>query len=314
MYDAKKSHGLCHRTARPARAASSRFILLMARIPDLLAKGRTWSFEFFPPKTPEGMVAFDQSVKELAELEPSYVSVTYGALGTTRDTTRDLVIRVSQERAFPAMPHLTCVGHTRAELIDLLETYQASGIENILALAGDPPADGSDPGGDFTYATELIELIRSVGDFGIGVAAFPELHPRSSSDRKADRRYLAEKLALADFGVTQFFFDAEHYRAMIEELADLGCEVPVIPGVMPFVSVPGTRRMAKMNGSVIPDELQGRLDEVDGDPEATRQLGVAVAGELVRGLLDQDVPGIHLYALNRANSIQDIFGRLDLGR
>ena len=127
----------------------------MSRIPDLLAAGRTWSFEFFPPKTPEGLVAFDESLEELAQLKPSYASLTYGALGSTRDTTRDLVIRANHEQTFPFMPHLTCVGHTRADLVELLEAYRAAGIENILALAGDPPADGSDPGGDFTYATEL---------------------------------------------------------------------------------------------------------------------------------------------------------------
>lgn len=286
----------------------------MTRIPDLLAQGRTWSFEFFPPKTPEGVVAVDEAIATLAGLKPSYASVTYGALGSTRDTTRDLVIRSNQDQPFPFMPHLTCVGHSRAELVELLESYRAAGVRNVLALAGDPPADGSDPGGDFTYATELIELIRSVGDFGVGVAAFPELHPRSEGDREADRRHLAAKLADADFGVTQFFFDAAHHRHMIEDLADLGCDTPVIPGVMPFVSVAGTRRMAKMNGSVIPDGLQARLDEVDGDPEATRQLGVSVAADLVEELLDFGVPGVHLYALNRAESIQDIYEKLDLPR
>ncbi|MBX3285738.1 MAG: methylenetetrahydrofolate reductase [Actinobacteria bacterium] len=281
----------------------------MTRIDDLLAAGPTWSFEFFPPKTPEGLVAFDESVQALAELGPSYVSVTYGALGATRDTTRDLVIRVNREQAFPAMPHLTCVGHTRAELVELLEDYRAGGIENILALAGDPPADGSDPGGDFTYATELMELVREVGDFAVGVAAFPELHPRSP-DRATDRRLLAAKLAQADFGLTQFFFNAEHYRVMVDELADLGCETPVIPGVMPFASVPGTRRMAGVNGSEIPRWLDEQLDAVDGDAEATRRLGVAVATDLVAELLDMGVPGVHLYALNRAQSIQEIYANL----
>lgn len=283
----------------------------MTRIPDLLAKGTTWSFEFFPPKTPEGMVGFDAAVTDLSALEPSFVSVTYGALGATRDNTRDLVIRVNEEQAFPAMPHLTCVGHTRAELVELLETYRARGVENILALAGDPPADGSDPGGDFQYATELIELIREVGDSSVGVAAFPEVHPRSP-DRATDRRHLAAKLAEADFGVAQFFFDAEDYRVLVDELADLGCETPVVPGVMPFVNVAGTRRMAAMNGSAIPDSLQARLDSVDGDAEGTRRLGVQVASELVAQLLDIGVPGVHLYAMNRAQSIEEIYENLGL--
>ncbi|MCU1499198.1 MAG: metF [Acidimicrobiales bacterium] len=283
----------------------------MSRITDLLAKGTTWSFEFFPPKTPEGMVAFDIAVEDLSALEPSYVSVTYGALGATRDTTRDLVLRVNREQSFPAMPHLTCVGHTRADLLELLESYRQGGIENILALAGDPPADGSEAGGDFRYATELIELIREVGDFAVAVAAFPEIHPRSP-DRATDRRLLAAKLAQADFGVTQFFFEAEHYRRLADELADLGCDTPVIPGVMPFVNVAGTRRMAAMNGSEIPTWLQERLDGVDGDPEGTRRLGVEVASSLVAELLEIGVPGVHLYALNRANSIQEIYDNLGL--
>ena len=145
------------------------------------------------------------------------------------------------------------------------------------------------------------------------MAAFPELHPRSP-DRDTDRRFLAAKLAEADFGVTQFFFNADDFRTMIEDLDALGCTTPLIPGVMPFVSVPGTRRMAKMNGSLIPDALQARLDEVDGDAEATRRLGVTVAGELVSELLDQGVPGVHLYALNRAQSIQEIYAALGLPR
>ena len=147
--------------------------------------------------------------------------------------------------------------------------------------------------------------------FSIGVAAFPELHPRSP-DRATDRRHLAAKLDRADFGIAQFFWDVEHYRRMVEELAELGCETPVLPGVMPFVNVAGTRRMSGVNGVVIPDELQARLDEVDGDPEATRRLGVAVAADLVAELLELGVPGVHLYAMNKAQSIQEIYDRLDL--
>lgn len=284
----------------------------MTRIADLLAKGTSWSFEFFPPKTPEAHAAFDASVAELSGLEPTFVSITYGALGSTRDTTRDLVIRVDGEQSFPAMPHLTCVGHTRAELVALLTAYRDHGVHNVLALAGDPPADGSPADGDFTYATELIDLVREIDpDFSIGVAAFPEIHPRSP-DRASDRRHLAAKLAQADFGLSQFFFEVEHYRRMVEELAELGCETPVLPGVMPFVSVAGTRRMAAMNGAHIPDDLQARMDAVDGDPQAVRQLGVAFAADLVAELLELGVPGIHLYAMNKAQSIQDIYDRLGL--
>ncbi len=283
----------------------------MTRITDLLDKGTSLSFEFFPPKTPEAQLAFDDAVSGLAALEPTFVSVTYGALGSTRDTTRDLVLRVNEEQSFPAMPHLTCVGHTRAELEELLGAYRAGGVDNVLALAGDPPADGSDPGGDFTYARELIELVREVGDFAVGVAAFPEVHVRST-DRASDRRHLAAKLADADFGVTTFFFDVNDYRILVEELADLGSDTPIVPGVLPFTNVAGTRRMAAMNGSAIPTWLQERLDAVDGDAEATRRLGVEVASEQVAALLDMGVPGVHLYAMNRAQSIREVYERLGL--
>ena len=281
----------------------------MTRIADLLARGQTWSFEFFPPKTPEGMASFDAAVADLAALDPSFVSITYGAGGKARDTTHDLVLRVDEEQAFPAMPHLTCVGHTRAELVELIESYRDHGIENILALAGDPPADGSEACGDFTYATELVELVRSIGDFSVAVAAFPEVHPRSA-DRRSDRERLAAKLAMADFGMTQFFWTADHYALMLEELDALGCGTPVLPGVMPFVSVPGARRMSAMNNTAIPTWLQERMDAVDGDAEATRKLGVEVATQLVADLLEQGVPGIHLYAMNRATSIQEIYANL----
>ena len=283
----------------------------MTRIADLLAAGQTWSFEFFPPKTPEGAAALDEAIDELAALDPSYVSVTYGALGTTREPTKALVSRINTERSFPAMPHLTCVGQTRADLVDLLGSYREVGIENVLALAGDPPADGSPATGDFTYATELIELVHQVNGFAVGVAAFPELHPRSP-DRATDRRRLAEKLRLADFGMTQFFFEVEHYERMVNELTDLGVDTPVVPGVMPFVSVAGTRRMAAINNTHIPDWLQERMDATDGDAEATRQLGVEVATDLVAQLLDLGVPGVHLYAMNRSRSIKEIYGKLGL--
>ena len=237
----------------------------MAKIADLLAAGRTTSFEFFPPKSEEGAKVLDDALDDLALLDPSFVSVTYGALGTTREPTRNLVLRIDGERSFPAMPHLTCVGHTRDQIHSLVEDYRAAGIENVLALAGDPPADGSEAVGDFTYATELLGLVRDVGPFSVGVAAFPEVHPRSP-DRDTDLRFLAAKLEQADFGMTTFFFEAEHHLRMVEELAALGCDKPVIPGVMPFISVPGTIRMAAMNGTSIPASLRERQDKALKDP------------------------------------------------
>jgi methylenetetrahydrofolate reductase (NADPH) len=283
------------------------------KVADLLAAGRTLSFEFFPPKTDEMERQLEKTIHELAPLPPSFVSVTYGAGGSTRDRTRDIVIDVNRTQPFPAMAHLTCSGHTRAQITELLDEYAAAGVDNILALAGDPPADGSDPGGEFTYATELVEMVRDhPGDFSVGVAAHPELHPRSNGDRASDRRFLAAKLAAADFGVTQFFFDADDYLRMVDELAALGCTTPVLPGVMPPLQVPGLIRMATMNGSVLPDALMARLEPVAGDTDAVRDIGIEVATELCRRLLDAGSPGLHLYALNRSYSALRIVENLGL--
>jgi methylenetetrahydrofolate reductase (NADH) len=285
------------------------------RIPDLLADGRTLSFEFFPPKNDEAERQLEKTIHELAPLRPSFVSVTYGAGGSTRDRTRDIVIDVNRTQPFPAMAHLTCAGHTRSQVAALLDEYAAAGVHNILALAGDPPADGSDPGGDYTYATELVDQVRAhPGRFSIGVAAHPELHPRSLGDRAADRRHLAAKLARADFGVTQFFFEADDHLRMVDELAALGCDTPVLPGIMPPVNVAGLVRMATMNGSVVPPALLARLEPVADDLDAVRDIGIEVATELGARLLDAGVPGLHLYALNRSASVLRIVDNLGLRR
>ena len=283
----------------------------MTRIADLLAAGRTLSFELFPPKTDEAERQLEKCVVELAELEPSFVSVTYGALGSTRERTRDVVTRIEAEQPFPAMPHLTCVGHTRADIAELIDHYAAHGIQNILALGGDPPADGSPVTGDYEYACQLVEQVRAHdARFCVGVAAHPEVHPRSP-DRESDRRHLAAKLELADFAMTQFFFTVDVYERLVEELAALGNDKPVIPGVMPIVSVAGVRRMAAMNGTAIPDALQARLDAVDGDADAVRQIGVEVAIDLSQALVAAGAPGLHLYALNRSESVREVVAALD---
>jgi methylenetetrahydrofolate reductase (NADPH) len=285
------------------------------KIADLLADGRTLSFEFFPPKTDEAERQLEKTIHELAPLRPSFVSVTYGAGGSTRDRTRDIVVQVNRTQPFPAMAHLTCSGHTRDQVTRLLDEYADAGVRNILALAGDPPADGSDPGGDFTYATELVELVREhPGDFSVGVAAHPELHPRSEGDRAGDRRHLAAKLAAADFGITQFFFEADDYLRMIDELAVLGSSTPVLPGIMPpgASSLAGLKRMAGMNGSVIPAALLDRLEAAADDAGALRDIGVEVATDLSRRLLDAGAPGLHLYALNRSASVLRIVDNLGI--
>ena len=283
----------------------------MTKIADLLAAGRTFSFEFFPPKTDEARRQLEKAVHELAPLRPSFVSVTYGALGTTREFTRDAVVRINEDQPFPAMPHLTCVGHTRADIDSLLDFYADNGIENILALGGDPPADGSDPGGEFTYATELIEMVRAhPAGFCVGVAAHPEVHPRSP-DRATDRRFLAAKLELADFAITQFSFLPDEQIRLRDELAALGNTTPVIPSVFPVVNVAGIKRMAAMNGSVIPAPLLERL-EAAASPEEVMTIGVDAATEIASRLLDAELPGLHLYPMNRSESIRRLYENLGL--
>jgi methylenetetrahydrofolate reductase (NADPH) len=285
-------------------------------IADALAAGPTLSVEFFPPKTDKGLENLEVTIDDLVQMtapegdapELSFVSITYGAGGSTRDRTRDLVVKVNSERAFPAMPHLTCMGHTHAEIDELLADYAAHGVRNVLALAGDPPADGSDPSGDFTYATELIEAIRAAGDFSIGVAAHPELHPRSP-DRASDREHLAAKLRAADFGITQFFFDADDYFTMVDELAELGCTTPVLPGVMPMLNPETVRRFAGIAGARFPEDLAAKVEATDSDEERMEVVADAAA-ELASALLAEGVPGLHLYCLNRSDVVAAILGRL----
>jgi methylenetetrahydrofolate reductase (NADPH) len=285
----------------------------MGKISDKLAAGQTFSFEFFPPKTDEAARDLEKTIGELQPLDPSFVSVTYGAGGSTRDRTRDIVIHIERDAGITAMAHLTCIAHTRDELVALVEEYRAAGIENLLALAGDPPADEGDYPRDLTYATELIELIRTIGGFAVGVAAHPELHPRSAGDRALDRRHLAEKLARADFGITQFFFEAEPYLRMIDELDALGCTTPVLPGIIPVTNAGQVKRFAQLAGAEFPAALATRFEAVADDPAEVRRVGVEVATDLCRDLLDRGVPGIHFYTLNKSTATREIYANLGLG-
>jgi methylenetetrahydrofolate reductase (NADH) len=238
------------------------------------------------------------------------VSVTYGAGGSTRETTRDTVLDFCEHRTLPAMPHLTCVGHSYAEVDDLIDDYAAHGVRNMLALAGDPPEDGGATTGDFRYALELVEILRDRSDMSVGVAAFPEVHPRSVS-RDDDRRHLAEKLNAADFGITQFFFDPDDYFRMIDELAALGCTTPVLPGVIPVVNPASIRRFAGMNGSTVDEELWGRLESTD-DADERLEIAVDAAVRQITRLVDGGAPGIHIYTLNQAAATIRICERIDL--
>lgn len=281
------------------------------RIAELLAHGRTFSFEFFPPKTDEAQAQLETTINELATLKPSFFSVTYGALGSTRTRTRDVVVGLARGGTIPPVAHLTCVGQLRSEIDALIGEYAAAGVSNILALGGDLPADPSQLGpSDFRYALDLVAHLRTNFDLCIGVAAHPEVHPRSPS-REDDRRHLADKLRLADFAVTQFFFDTDHYLRLVDELAALGVHKPIIPGVMPVTNKGQIVRMAQMSGAVIPGWLTDRLAGVD-DPADVRRIGVEVATELSARLLAAGAPGLHLYTLNRPTAAREIYANLGL--
>ena len=283
----------------------------MARIADLLAAGRTFSFEFSPPKSATASMSLGRTIAELEPLGPSFVSVTYGAGGSTREHTRDTVLWVQRETNVPPMAHLTCVGHTRAEIEDIIATYVEAGIENVLALAGDAPKDPADARpSDYTYATDLIEHLREISDLSIGVAAHPEGHPRSP-DLATDRRYLAEKLRMSDFATTQFFFDIEHYLSLVNDLADLGVTKPVVPGIMPVTNIGQVERMAELSGAAFPSWLRERL-ESGKTPEDVRRIGVDAATELCAGLLEAGAPGLHFYTMNKSTATRDIYTQLGL--
>ena len=282
----------------------------MARIADLLAAGRTYSFEFFPPKTDGAQLSLGRAIGELEPLAPSFVSVTYGAGGSTRQRTHAVVSWMRKETTLTPMAHLTCQGHVRAEIRDILNDYAADGVENILALGGDVPTDGEPAPSDYTYASDLLEDVLADGRFSVGIAAHPELHPRSP-DRATDRKFLAAKLSRADFAITQFFFDLDVYVQMVNELADLGVTKPILPGIMPVTNKNQIRRMAELSGAAFPAWLAERLDRTD-DAEEIRRIGVDAATELCQGLLDAGAPGLHFYTMNRSTATSEIYANLGL--
>ena len=281
------------------------------KISDVLERGRSVSFEFFPPQTEEAEATLERTLHELEPLHPSYVSVTYGAGGTTRERTHDIVVRINRDFSMTAMAHLTCAAHTRAELEEIVTRYRDSGIENVLALGGDPPKDLDLPPGELAHAVDLVRLVRGVGDFCVGVAAHPEPHPRSP-DVESDRRHTAEKLAEADFAITQFFFDAHHYFDLVESLHAAGVTKPVIPGIMPVLSIAGTKRMAELQGSEFPQWFADKLRPYEDDPDAVRRIGIDEATNLCQALLEGGAPGLHFYTLNRSPATREIHANLGL--
>jgi methylenetetrahydrofolate reductase (NADPH) len=284
----------------------------MTRIADLLEKGKTYSFEFFPPKTDAEQATLVTTLRELEPLGPSFVSVTYRGGAESRRRTVDLVTGMLRTTNLVPMAHLICVAHTRLELAEILVELRKAGIDNLMALGGDPPTEPGAAIGELVHASDLVELARAIGGFSIGVAAQPTCHPLSS-DRASDRDHLAAKLALADFAITQFFFEASEYTSLVADLAERGVTKPVLPGIMPVTSLSSVPRMAQM-GAAVPSWMVARLEAADarGGAEAVRLEGVACATELCEQLLGADVPGLHFYTLNRSSATREIYSALGL--
>jgi methylenetetrahydrofolate reductase (NADPH) len=284
----------------------------MARIAELLSAGKTWSFEFFPPKSDAEQATLTRTLHELEPLEPSFVSVTYRGGASSRKRTFDLVTAMLHVTTLTPMAHLICVGHTRLELAEILVEYRKAGVENLMALGGDPMRTGEDTPAELGHALELVELARAIGGFSIGVAAHPAGHP-SSPDLASDRARLAEKLERADFAVTQFFFEAGQYGQLLEDLAGRGITKPVLPGIMPVTSLASIPRRAEM-GSPVPEWAQRRLHvaaEAGGD-DAVRAEGIAMATELCSAVLEMGAPGLHFYTLNHSTATREIYRSLGL--
>jgi len=283
----------------------------MARIADLLTAGSSRSFEFFPPKTDAAEAQLSATLRDLEPLQPTFVSVTYGAGGSTRERTHDLVVQINRDTTLTAMAHLTCAAHSRVELVEIVSRYRDAGVENILALGGDPPKDLDLPPGELAHACDLIALVREVGDFSVGVAVHPEGHPASTT-RTEDRRRQAEKLAEADFGISQFFFEPHVWFEFLADLRELGVTTPVIPGIMPVLNVKSVKRMAEMSGADFPRSLEDRLRVVEDDADAMHRVGVDAATELCNQLMDGGVDSFHFYTLNRSPATREISANLGM--
>lgn len=293
----------------PMRAEVSR------SVGELLRRGEmSFSFELFPPKTPAGEAELWTTVRRLEALAPTFLSVTYGAGGSSRDRTVRITTQIAEETTVLPVAHLTCVGASRDDVRGVIQHYAAGGITNILALRGDPPASGRwepHPEG-LTHADELVEMICSLGDFSVGVAAFPEGHPESP-DLDADARVLARKQACgAEYAITQLFFRAEDYGRLVERARAHGCTMPILPGIMPVTNLGQIERFAALSGADFPADLAMRFATLGDDPDAVRALGVEVATELCARLLEMGAPGLHFYTLNRSTATMDIYRNLNL--
>jgi methylenetetrahydrofolate reductase (NADPH) len=288
---------------------------LTRSIPRMLEQeGTSYSFEFFPPKDDAGEQTLWEAIRHLERIRPTFVSVTYGAGGSTRERTVRVTGRIALETTLTPMAHLTCVGSSVAELRQVVGEYADAGIRNVLALRGDPPGGPGTPwiphAEGLSHADELVALIRSLGNFTVGVAAFPDRHPESSSlDQDAD--VLVRKAdAGAEFAVTQFVFDADSYVRLRDRVVARGRDLPIIPGLMPVTSFSQVSRMAKMSGTPLPTAVVSRLQAVGDDPGAVREVGVEIATELSQRLLAEGAPGLHFYTMNRSPATLRVYANL----
>ncbi|PQJ28900.1 methylenetetrahydrofolate reductase [NAD(P)H] [Rubritalea profundi] len=297
-------------------------------ISDILSQdGPSLSFEFFPPRTKESFDALYQVIAELEPYKPSFVSVTYGAGGTTRDLTHDLVLRIKETTGIPPVPHLTCIGHTEAEIDAILQRYANAGVSNILALRGDPPRDQPDydrSNDDFKFAADLVAFIKKFNQsgrhpdargFGIGVAGFPEGHP-TTPNRVLEMEYMKAKVdAGADYICTQLFFDNHDFFDYRERCQIAGITIPIIAGIMPVTSVKGMSRMAELaEGARYPAKLLRALERANGNPESVERIGTHYAAQQCLELLDGGVDGIHFYTLNKSKATREIYASLGLSQ
>ena len=275
----------------------------------------TYSFEFFPPKDVEGEARLWAAMSQLESIAPDFISVTYGAGGSTRDRTIRITSEITARTHIPTVAHLTCVGSTRAELIEILGKYQSAGIKSILALRGDPTGGPrapwiSTPGG-FTHADELVTLAAEFGGFTIGVAAFPDGHPASDGDFEKDLQVLLEKERRgATFATTQFFFESQKWIQLSDSLEKHGSKLTVIPGILPITNVAQLKRMAELSGTPIPQELTNAIESVANNPGEVRKIGVEFATQFCRELIDAGAPGLHFYTMNTSTATKEIFEQI----